>query len=179
MPVSCYYMILFHDGGPKVRDFGLTCRYYLINVAPDNNTSVSAEIHMWVQDVGYNLFSLGVFLPCFTMLILSLPLLGLGSKSTSLSSVSVYQSQSNAIRFVGSWISYLDSLFFPFFFYWESKNASSVLQEAENADSRACTRSYVSVRLSHFYQGCHVHCLVIIFFSTGLYKIFSTLHLEN
>ena len=40
---------------------------------------------MWVQAVRYDLFSSAVFLPYFNMLILSLPLLGLGSKSTSLS----------------------------------------------------------------------------------------------
>ena len=34
----------------------------------------------------YDLFPSGVFLPYFSMLILSLPLLGLGFKSTSLSS---------------------------------------------------------------------------------------------
>ena len=39
---------------------------------------------MWVQAVRY-LFSSAVFLPYFSMLILSLRLLGLGSKSTSLS----------------------------------------------------------------------------------------------
>ena len=40
---------------------------------------------MWVQAVWYDVFSFAVFLPYFSMLILSLPLLGLGSKSTSLS----------------------------------------------------------------------------------------------
>ena len=39
---------------------------------------------MWVQAVRYDLFSSAVFLPYFSMLILSPPLLGLGSKSTSL-----------------------------------------------------------------------------------------------
>ena len=42
-------------------------------------------IYMWVQAVRYDLFSSVVFLPCFSMFIFSLPLLGLGSKSTSLS----------------------------------------------------------------------------------------------
>ena len=46
---------------------------------------VGAAIHMWVPAVRYDLFSSAVFLPYFSMLILSLPLLGLGSKSTSLS----------------------------------------------------------------------------------------------
>ena len=40
---------------------------------------------MCVQAVRYDLLSSAVFLPYFSMLILSLPLLGLGSKSTSLS----------------------------------------------------------------------------------------------
>ena len=40
---------------------------------------------MWVQAVGYDLFSSAVFLPYLSMLILWLPLLGLGAKSTSLS----------------------------------------------------------------------------------------------
>ena len=41
---------------------------------------------MWVQAVEYDLFSSRVFLPYFNILILSLPLLGLSSKSTSCSS---------------------------------------------------------------------------------------------
>ena len=49
------------------------------------STSLKAGIHMWVQAVQYNLFSSGVFLPYFTMLILSVSLLELGSKSTSFS----------------------------------------------------------------------------------------------
>ena len=40
---------------------------------------------MWVQSVRYDLFFFAVFLPCFSMLILSLPLYGLLSKSSSLS----------------------------------------------------------------------------------------------
>ena len=40
---------------------------------------------MWVQAVRYNLFSSGVFFPSYSSLILSLLLLGLSSKSTSLS----------------------------------------------------------------------------------------------
>ena len=39
---------------------------------------------MWVQPVPYNFFSPGVLLPYFSMSILSLPLLGFGSKATSL-----------------------------------------------------------------------------------------------
>ena len=49
------------------------------------STSLSAGIHMWVQGVRYDLFSSGVFLPYFSMLILWLLLLGIDSKSTSLS----------------------------------------------------------------------------------------------
>ena len=44
----------------------------------------SAGIPMWVQTVWYNLFSSVVFLPYFSMLILSLPFLQLGSKATFL-----------------------------------------------------------------------------------------------
>ena len=44
--------------------------------------SPSAGIHMRVQTVLYYLVSFGVFHPFFSMLILSLPLLGLGLKST-------------------------------------------------------------------------------------------------
>ena len=40
---------------------------------------------MWIQAVWYDLFSSAVFLPYFSMLILSLPLLGLGFESTCLS----------------------------------------------------------------------------------------------
>ena len=40
---------------------------------------------MWIKAVQYDLFSSVVFQPYFSMLILSLSLLGLGSKSTSLS----------------------------------------------------------------------------------------------
>ena len=54
-----------------------------------------------------------VFLPCFCMLILSLPFLGLGSKSSCLGPGFVYVGQGSRIQFIGSWISFLDSLFFP------------------------------------------------------------------
>ena len=54
-----------------------------------------------------------VFLPCFCMLILSLPLLGLGSKSTSLNLGSVYIGQSSTIRFVGIGSHFWILCFFP------------------------------------------------------------------
>ena len=49
------------------------------------STSLGAGTHLWVQAVRYDLFSSAVFLPYFSMLTLSLPLLGLGFKSTSFS----------------------------------------------------------------------------------------------
>ena len=49
------------------------------------STFLSSVIHMSFQAVGFDLFSSAAFLPYFSMLILSLPLIGLGSKSTSLS----------------------------------------------------------------------------------------------
>ena len=46
------------------------------------------------------------------------------------------------MQFVGSWISYLGSFFF--LVNWvgrmESINVAGVLQEAKDADSRACTK---------------------------------------
>ena len=53
-----------------------------------------------------------VFLLCFSILILSLPLLGLGPSLPLLALGSVYVGQGSTIRLVGSWISFLDSLFF-------------------------------------------------------------------
>ena len=41
------------------------------------STSLSAGIHMWAQAARYDLFSSAVFLPYFSMLILSLPVLEL------------------------------------------------------------------------------------------------------
>ena len=55
----------------------------------------------------------------------------------------------------------------------KSINVTGVFHEAEYADSRTCTICLVSVgyftipytstfiRLFHFYQECHVHCIVI------------------
>ena len=57
-----------------------------VSVLRSNSTSLSAGIHMWVQAVQYDLFSSVVFLLYFSILILSLPLSWLRSKSTSLSS---------------------------------------------------------------------------------------------
>ena len=82
------------------------------------STSLSAGIHVWVQGVQYNLFSSGVFLPYLSMLILLLPLLGLGSKSTSFSPGFCDIGQGSTIRFVGSWISFLRSFFFFRLFLW-------------------------------------------------------------
>ena len=49
------------------------------------SASLRAGIHMSVRAVRCDLFSSAVFLPSFSMLVLSLPLLGPGSKSTSFS----------------------------------------------------------------------------------------------
>ena len=68
--------------------------------------------------------------------------------------------------FIRSWISILDALM-------ESINVAAVVQEAGDADSRTHTRSQVQVdyfiipysstfiRLSHLFQECSVHCIVI------------------
>ena len=49
------------------------------------------------------------------------------------------------IRFVGSWVSFLDSLLFPdwLFCRMESINVAGVLEEAGDADSSASTKSQV------------------------------------
>ena len=109
------------------------------------STSLSAGIHVWVQGVQYNLFSSGVFLPYLSMLILLLPLLGLGSKSTSFSPGFCDIGQGSTIRFVGSWISFLRSFFFSGYFFgrMELINVGVVFQEAGDADSRASTISQV------------------------------------
>ena len=76
----------------------------------------------------YDMTFLWVFLPSFSMVLLSVSSLFL-----------------HMIWFVGRWISFLDSLFLPGCFFWplESMNVAGVLQEAGDADSRACTRSQV------------------------------------
>ena len=93
----------------------------------------------------YDLFSSAVFLPYFSMLILSLPLLGLVSKSTSFNPGFCVRRprQYDTI----CWKLNLFSGFFvfsDFLFGWmESINVAGVLQEAGDADSKARTRSQV------------------------------------
>ena len=104
------------------------------------STSLSAQIHTWVQAVRYNLLSFGCFFlvfPSWSCHCLSwdwfssLPLLGLGS---------VYVGQGSMIRFFGSRISFLSSWFF-FLVHClgelESINVAGILQKAGDADSRA------------------------------------------
>ena len=95
---------------------------------------------------GFDLvLSLGVTTPLTTLgfkstsyldWVPSLPLLALGSE---------YVDQGSTILFVGSCISFLGSLFFSGYFFgrMESVYVAGVLQEAEDADSRARTRSQV------------------------------------
>ena len=95
-----------------------------------------AGIHVWVQAVPYDLFSSAVFLPYFSMLILSLPLLGLGSKSTSLSPGFCVRRprQYDTI----CWMLNLISGFFVFSGYLfgrlESINVAGALQESGDAN---------------------------------------------
>ena len=105
------------------------------------------------------------------MLILLLPLSGLGSKYPFLALGCVYVNQD---RTIWSCISFPNSLFFPgkFFGQIESLDVAGVLQKAGDTSSNACTRSHVKVdyfiipynsiliRLSHLYQECYVHCIV-------------------
>ena len=149
--------------------------HWLLLALGSKSTSLSAGIHMLVQAVRYNLFSSEVFLPSFTMFILSLPLLELGSKSTFLSP-GFYLGRPRQYDRI-CWELNLISWFFAFSGYlfgrMESINVAGVLQEAWDADSRAHTRSQVYVeyfiipytstfiRLSHLYQEFCVHCIVI------------------
>ena len=69
----------------------------------------------------------------------------------------------------------MDSLYFSSYMFgrMESIKLVGVLQEAEDADRRACTRSYFKlnislipanstlIRLSHFYQEFCICCIVI------------------
>ena len=92
--------------GCKLRDDQERLTRVSVKLAPllapgSKFTSLNAGIHMWVQAVWYGLFSSSVFLPYFSMLILSLLLFGLVSKSTSLSLGSVYVDQGSMIQFVG------------------------------------------------------------------------------
>ena len=85
----------------------------------------------------------------------------------------MYVGQGTAIRFLESWISLLDSLFFPgsLFRHMEPIYMVGIFQEAGDADSRARTRSqvevdcfiipYTFIRPSHLYQEYHVNCIVI------------------
>ena len=87
-----------------------------------------------------------LFLPGFCMFILSLPLLGLGSKSTCLSA-GFYVRRPRQYDMV-CWKFDLISVFFGFSWLivlsgWKSINVAGVLQEAGDADSRAHTRSQV------------------------------------
>ena len=108
-------------------------------------TSLSSGIHIWAQVLRYDLFSSVVFLPYFSILILSLPLLWLGCKSISLSSgfCVCRPGQYNMI----CWELILISGFFAFLWLivWgmESINVAGILQEAGDADWRAYTRSQV------------------------------------
>ena len=76
--------------GCKLRDKQLRLTRASVLLDPlltlaSKSTSLRDGIPVWVQAVPNDLFSSGAFLPYFSMLILSLPLLGLGSKSTFLS----------------------------------------------------------------------------------------------
>ena len=76
--------------GCKLRDiqYRLTRAWVLLTpllALGSESTSLSAGVSKWVQAVRYDLFSSVVFLPYFSILILSLSLLGLSSKFTSLS----------------------------------------------------------------------------------------------
>ena len=79
------------------------------------------------------------------MLILSLPLLGLGSKCTSLSPRFCVRRPRQYNRICWELILISGSLPFSglLFGQMESINVAGVLQEAGDADSRACTRSQV------------------------------------
>ena len=61
-----------------------------------------------------------VFLPCFCMLILSLHVIELGSKSAFLNPGFCVHRLSSTIRFVGSLISFLGFLFLPAWLFWAS-----------------------------------------------------------
>ena len=106
---------------------------------------ISNSLQNFTQAVLYDLFSSAVFLPYSSMLNLSLPLLGLGSKSTSLSPGFCVRRprQCNMI----CWKLNLISGFFVFSGYlfgrMESINVAGVLQDAGDADSRARIRSQV------------------------------------
>ena len=112
--------------------------------------------------------SSGVFLPYFSMLTLSLPLLGLGFKSTSLSPGFCVRRprQYDTI----CWELNLISGFFTFFWLivWADgiRSVAGVLQEAEGADSRAHTRSQVYVE--YIIISLHFHIDHIASFLPGI-----------
>ena len=109
-------------------------------------TSLSYGIHMWVKAVRHDLFSSVIFLLYFSILILWLPLLGVSSKSTCLSSGFCLRSPRHY-----NTISLKLNLIFLFFWVFlvnclwrmESINVTGVLEEAGDTDSRAFTRSQV------------------------------------
>ena len=74
---------------------------------------------------------------------------------------SVYVGQSNSIRFVWSFILFLDSLFLPFCLLGclRSIDVAGVLQEAGDADLRACIWSKCKLNMSSFLALPHsLHC---------------------
>ena len=139
------------------------------------STCLSAGINIWVQVVQYNLFSAGVFLPYFSMLILSLPLLGLGSKYTSLRpGFCVHRPKQYNTT---SWELSLISEFFDFFWLIDWADGISKCGWCL-AGGRGCWLKgphqipsvswiyiilYTStfIRLPHFCNKFYVHCIVI------------------
>ena len=103
--------------------------------------SLSTWIHMWVQVVWYNLL-FWMFLLCFSMLILTLPLSVLGSMSTFFALGSVYVGYGSTIW---TWNSFPYSLFFPGFWQSEILILMYVEQEPGDAGSKASTRFQVKV----------------------------------
>ena len=100
---------------------------------------------MCVQALPYDLFSSAVFLPYFSILTLSLPLLGLCSKSTSLNPAFCvrrprqYHTICRKLNVISGFFVVSGYLFGRM----ESINVAGALQEAGDADSRAHTRSQV------------------------------------
>ena len=118
-----------HKGsGPIGSSFGTGFQFYLSNCWDPN-----------VSPIFWN------FLPCSCMLILSLLLLGLVFKSSSLiPGFCIHRpKQYNTICLKLDLISKFFAFFGSFFERMESINVASVLQEAGDADSRASTLSKV------------------------------------
>ena len=83
-----------------------------------------------------------VFFPGISLLFLSLPLLRLGCKSTFFSPGFCVQKPGNTIWFLVSLIFFQGFFFLDLLFQrMESLDVAGVLQEARDADSRACTKS--------------------------------------